>query len=148
MEKWRIEFLEKMHDERADYKSMIDFCCDSLVLNNYIQKELEQAGFYFDTYCGDYYAYYNADGDEITREKFEELEELGEDCKEYIDDIYQQFIISAQDADRLRDYTNELVLYCEQLDLYLLCVKHWGTAWNGVSANWKDVSEMADEEDE
>ena len=148
MDKWTIEFLEKLHDERTDYKSMIDFCCDSLVLNNDIQKELEQAGFYFDTYCGDYCTYYNAKGEEITREEFDRLEDLGEDCEEYFDDIYQQFIINDTDAERLSKYTNELVLYCERLDLYLLCVKHFGTMWSGVSANWKDISEMTSGEDD
>ena len=147
MDKWTVEFLEKLHDERADYKSMIDFCCDSLVLNNDIQKELEQAGFYFDIYCGDYTEYYDKDGNEITQEKFEELEEQGEDVEEYQKDIYQQYIISERDAERLEKYTNEIVLYCEQLDLYLLCVTHFGTMWSGVSANWKDISEMTSEED-
>jgi hypothetical protein len=34
----------------------------------------------------------------------------------------------------------------DDLDLYLLCVKHWGTAWCGVSANWKEIEDKEEEE--
>ena len=51
------------------------------------------------------------------------------------------FIISDSDAERLSEYTNELVYYCEPLDLYILGVTHFGTPWSGVSANWKDDSD-------
>lgn len=141
MDKWTKEFLERMKKERASYSEMIDFCCDSLVLNNDIQKELEQAGFCFDIYCGDYSEYYDEDGKEITSKKFEEMYEMGVDVEECPKEIYQQYIISDRDAERLEEYTNELVLYCEKLDLYLLCVTHFGTAWQGVAANWKEPTE-------
>ena len=60
-----------------------------------------------------------------------------EESEEYFD-VFQYFIIGQQDAERLEEYTNELVYYCEELDIYLLGVCHFGTPWNGVSANWKD----------
>ena len=61
--------------------------------------------------------------------------------KVYYYDVYQYFIIGSGDAERLKEYTNELVYYCEDLDLYILGVCHFGTPWNGVSANWKDEIE-------
>ena len=111
------EVLETLKKTRKDYRAMIDFCCDNLVLNNDIMPTLISSGFEFDIYCG-------ADYDE---EDF------------YYDyDVYQNFIISSGDAERLSEYTNELVYYCEDLDLYILGVCHFGTPWNGVPANWKD----------
>lgn len=115
----RNEFLQELKTERTSYKDMIDFCCDDLILNNCIVNELSGKGFYFDDYCGSIY---------------------DEECDEY-DDIYQFFIINDSDAERLAKYTNEYVMYNDDLDLYILCVTHYGTMWSGVPANWKDSIE-------
>ena len=40
--------LERLKETRTTYKEMIDFCCDNLVMNNYIIRELSAKGFYFD----------------------------------------------------------------------------------------------------
>lgn len=137
------EFLQELREKRQTYRDMIDFCVDSMVMNNYIVKELEAKGFYFDIFCGDYSTYYNKDGEEITREEYEELCENDEECEEVYDDIYQYFIINR--ADLLEEYTNELVIYNEDLDLYILCVKHFGTSWDYVSADWREEpKEMED----
>ena len=53
-------------------------------------------------------------------------------------EVFQYFIINDSDAERLSEYTTELVYYCEPLDLYILGVTHFGTAWGGVPASWKD----------
>lgn len=50
---------------------------------------------------------------------------------EYID-VYQYYIISSQGASILQDYTNEIVWYNEELDLYVWGVTHWGTSWDYV----------------
>ena len=110
------EVLERLKETRKDYRAMIDFCCDDLVLNNDIMPALISSGFEFDIYCG-------TDYDEE------------DDC--YLD-VFQYFIINSGDAERLSEYTNELVYYCESLDLYILGVTHFGTPWNGVPASWKD----------
>lgn len=121
---------------------MIEFCCDSLILNNYLVQELQKNDVYFDTYCGDECYYYNEEGEEITREEYEE----NGGSEEYID-IYQYYIISSLDAERLAEFTNELVIYNEDLDLYILCVTHFGTAWFGVPANWKEPNEEEQKND-
>lgn len=36
------EFLKELKEERTTYKDMIDFCCDSLILNNDIIGELSK----------------------------------------------------------------------------------------------------------
>ena len=70
-----------------------------------------------------------------------------EESDEYVD-IYQQYIITSQDAERLAEYTNEIVVYNDELDLYLLCVTHFGTMWSGVPSNWKSLEELEAEEED
>lgn len=113
------EVLKKIKEERKSYKSMIEFCCDSLIPNNEIIEKLLNGGFEFETFCGQ-------DFDEET---------------EVYKDIYQYYLIGEEDAYMLKIYTNEIVYYCEKLDLYLLAVTHFGTAWDYISANWKDEEE-------
>ena len=80
-----------------------------------IEPELSAKGFYFDDYCGSRY---------------------DEENDEYVD-IYQQYIITSQDAERLAEYTNEIVFYNETLDMYVLGVTHWGTSWDYVLTDIK-----------
>lgn len=120
------DFLKQLKEERKTYKSMIEFCCDDMILNNYIMPELTKNGFYFETYCGEDY----------------------NEEEDYFEDIYQYFIIDGQDAERLSTYTNEIVYYNEELDLYILGVTHCGTGWDYVPSNWKDINEEDEEESE
>lgn len=99
-----------------DYHHMVDWCCgdNRYIIHHCIKERMEKAGYYFDIYCGNEY---NEDGD----------------CKE----IYQYYIITERAAEAFGRFTNELVIYNEDFDIYLLCVTHWGTDWDYVSANWK-----------
>ena len=108
------EFLNKLKEDKPTYLDMLNYCCNNRIINNNIYEELSKKGFYFDIYCGDF------------------NEEDGTPKE-----IYQYYIIHEYDAKCLADFTNELVLYCENLDIFLLCVTHYGTHWSGVSANWK-----------
>lgn len=47
-------------------------------------------------------------------------------------EIYQYFIISSAGAEILQDYTNEIVYYNEELDMYVWGVTHYGTSWDYV----------------
>ena len=47
-------------------------------------------------------------------------------------EIFQYFIIDSNGADILSRYTNEFVYYCEELDIYIWGVTHWGTSWDYV----------------
>ena len=43
----RKDFFENLKAERTSYKEMIDFCCDNLIMNNDIIKELSAKRFLF-----------------------------------------------------------------------------------------------------
>lgn len=61
----------------------------------------------------------------------EEIEEL-ENEEEYPPEIFQYFIIDDNGARILEDYTNEIVFYNSELDMYVWGVTHWGTSWDYV----------------
>ena len=119
----RKELFKTIKNGRDSYKKMVEFCADSMILNNDIIPALQAKDFYFDFFCG-------SDYDEE------------EDC--YID-IFQYFIIDYSAAERFAEYTNEIVMYNEELDLYILCVTHCGTGWDYVPANWKSEEEFEEE---
>ena len=54
----------------------------------------------------------------------------GEDDEYY--DIYQFYIISDAGYRFLRDYTDELVYYNDEIDVYLWGITHFGTSWDYV----------------
>lgn len=134
MEQYQKDFLNELREKRTTYAEMIDFCCENCLLNNEIVPELEKSGFYFNNFCGSIERFFNENGDEITEDEFNE----SENAYIHYDDVYQYYIISERDAERLADFTNEVVIFSEELDLYILCVTHCGTAWSGVPSNWKD----------
>lgn len=148
MKQYIKDFLNEQKEKRPTYKDMIDFCCDSMILNNYIIQETEKSGYYWEMESGSDCYYTDANGDYITEEEYYQKEEAGEDVYQGYEEIYQYFIIGSQDAERLEIYTNEIIFYCEALDLYILGVTHWGTAWGGVPANWKEPEEENEEEAE
>lgn len=139
---FKKEFLKELREKRESYKAMIEFCCDSLVLNNDIMSELSKNDYYFDIFCGSDRDFLNANGDYISEKEFYKLEEEGEEVEEVFTEFYQNYIISYSDAERLKEYTNEVVFYNEDLDLYLLAVSHWGTGWDYVPSNWKNLDEV------
>lgn len=47
-------------------------------------------------------------------------------------EVFQKYIISANGAEILEDYTDELVWYNEELDMYVWGVTHLGTSWDYV----------------
>lgn len=104
---------------------------DAVLANNIIPKTHDVCG-YWELENGDEARYYNDNGDEITREEYDEN---GGD-EEYID-VYQYFIISDNGAHILKDYTDELVWYNEELDLYVWGITHFGTSWDYVLTDIK-----------
>ena len=139
---FKKEFLKELKEKRKNYKDMIEFCCDDMILNNSIITELSNAGIYFDFYCGTDLYYIDNNGEIITQEQAEQMEL--DEYSEQFEDIYQYYIIDGQAADRFAEYTNEIVMYNDRLDLYLLCVTHWGTGWDYVPSNWKNIDEVED----
>lgn len=70
------------------------------------------------------------------KKQLEELEEL-EDLASSEDEVYQWYIISNNGASILKDWTNEIVYYNDELDLYLWGVTHYGTSWDYVLTDIK-----------
>ena len=84
----------------------------------------------------DYTEEERAELEERIEEIKEEIEEL-EAEEEYQPDIYQYYIISDNGAKILEDYTNEIVFYNSDLDMYVWGVTHWGTSWDYVLTDIK-----------
>ena len=55
----------------------------------------------------------------------------------YVYDVYQTYIISERGYDFLSRNTDEIVYYCEELDIYLCGITHFGTSWDYVLTNIK-----------
>ena len=55
-----------------------------------------------------------------------------EDEDGYYYEVYQYYIITYEGAHILKKYTDELVYYHEELDMYLWGVTHFGTGWDYV----------------
>lgn len=72
----------------------------------------------------DFWAY-DKDGNEVEAWSDEEYD------REYID-VYQEYIISEQGAKFLQEYTDEIVYYNSELDIYLWGITHFGTSWSYV----------------
>lgn len=49
--------------------------------------------------------------------------------------VFSDYIISRNGYVILRDYTDELVFYNEELDIYVWAVTHYGTRWDYVLTN-------------
>ena len=47
-------------------------------------------------------------------------------------EVYQYYIISNSGYSFLRDYTDEIVYYHEDLDMYVWGITHFGTSWDYV----------------
>lgn len=77
---------------------------------------------------------WNEKDEEALTDIIDDIEELSE---EHYHDIFQYYIISDAGAELLKDYTDEIILYCEELDINLWCVTHYGTSWDYVLTDIK-----------
>lgn len=62
----------------------------------------------------------------ITKDGWEQL------SGDYSEDIYQFYIITEYGAEFLMEYTDEIVFYNDELDMYLWGITHFGTSWDYV----------------
>lgn len=69
--------------------------------------------------------------------ELESGEEEDEDGDFY--EIYQYYIVADYGARFLADFTDEIVFYNEQLDMYLWGITHFGTSWDYVLTDVKLV---------
>lgn len=47
-------------------------------------------------------------------------------------EVFQWYIVSSSGAEMIQEYTDEILYYHEELDIYLWGVTHWGTGWDYV----------------
>lgn len=85
----------------------------------------------------DYYTLSKIVGDNILNNSI--IEETGyENWEMYsgyfgeYQDVYQYYIITYSGAKFLEDYTDEIVYYNDQLDMYVWGITHFGTSWDYV----------------
>ena len=80
------------------------------------------------------YWYEDDDGNTLTEE---EADELGWENVNQIDhDIYQYYLIDDMLARSLINHTDNIVMYSDKLDLYVLGVTHCGTGWSYVAEDF------------
>lgn len=60
---------------------------------------------------------------------------------EFDEMIYQDYIISEYGYKFLAEYTDEIVFYNENLDIYIWGITHFGTSWDYVLTNVRLVGE-------
>ena len=107
---------------------------DSLLLCNDIPKVDELL--WDNVEGGELYNYYDEDGNEITKEEYDELGwESG--ANEQMRDIYQYYLINESLADMLKEHTDNIVFYSDKLNLYVLGVTHFGTGWSCVAEDFR-----------
>ena len=53
--------------------------------------------------------------------------------------VYQDFIISPEGYEFLKEFTDEIVYYNDYLNVYIWCIDHYGTSWDHVLTNLKLV---------
>ena len=68
------------------------------------------------------------DKQEESANKIEEFEAYQDEFPE----AYQYYIVSDYGARMIMDYTNDLLWYNDELDMYVWGVTHWGTSWDYV----------------
>ena len=109
-----------------DYRTLACVVGD-LILNNRLMTFEE---FYWELVSGqDQYAV-DKDGNECDPDS--------DECYGvYVYDVYQTYIISEKGYDFLSRNTDEIVYYCEELDIYLWGIAHFGTSWDYVLTNIK-----------
>lgn len=142
------EYGQEHH--RVDYRTLAK-AFDAVLANSLVEKtgwenwETEN-GFmeYAEDSEGNEYSY--SEAQDRIEELREEQEELDEDSERYAEieedircledirysEIFQYFIISHSGAEILKEYTDEIVMYNSELDLYVWGVTHFGTSWDYV----------------
>lgn len=113
-----------------DYKCLAE-CVEHMILNNTL---ITIEADYWELYSGTDKRYYNSNGDEISEDEYFDSEE---ECDFNYLDVFQYYIIPEYAAEFLKEYTDEIIYYNEQLDVYLWGITHFGTSWDNVLTDIK-----------
>lgn len=130
---------EEKRTGKASYKTVFDrFIQEGFLCNNI--RDIDTS-IWENISVGDLYYYIDKDGNERTREEYEN-DETGEIYEEAAD-IYQYFLcnLSKLDIEELQELEEEnkdnsiILSYSDLLDCDVLMVTHWGTSWDYVLTN-------------
>lgn len=72
----------------------------------------------------------------LTPEREYYLEDENDPDSQIYYDIYQYYFIDNELASLLADWSDEILFYDEETDLYIWGVTHFGTPWEGVPFHW------------
>ena len=115
-----------------DYRTLAStFEC---ILNNQIMKATTINGDEWYLENGSDVQYYDTEKEMYI--DYEDIEEW-DHIEEYYSEIFQYYIIDNNGARILKEYTDELVYYNEELDMYIWGVTHFGTSWDYVLTDIK-----------
>lgn len=137
-------------NHRVDYRTLAK-AFDAVLNNNIVSatgwenwETVNGYNEYAEDSDGNEYSY--SEAQDRIEELREEQEELDEDSERYTEieedircledirysEIFQYFIISDNGAEILKEYTDEIVLYNSELNMYVWGVTHYGTSWDYV----------------
>lgn len=116
--------------KRITYRELADRV-GNLVLNNSVIEFAYKNSLRVEYENGSLTNYFDADGNEITEDEYSRLDDAYESDVE----IYQYYVISDSGAEYLKENTDEIVIYIDELDIYLWGITHFGTAWDGVECD-------------
>lgn len=111
------------------------------VLNNEIIEVANKHDMFFEPVNGRYD--YNDEIEELVEqleeldpdsEEYEAIEEQIEELENWVEpDIFQWYIIDEHGVNMIKNFApDEPLYYCEELDMYLWGVTHYGTSWSYV----------------
>ena len=116
-EKIERDFNNEYLYGNLSYSTLCDLCFESMILCNDIVN------------IEDYSIYDNM-----------EYERNENDEGEY-PDIYQWFIVEPDDYWFEQYKDNFIMTYSDKLNVWILCVDHWGTSWDYAATNVKIIEE-------
>ena len=114
-----------LQHNRVDYRTLAQ-AFDAVLCNEIIPATAYKVG-EWECVNGSECWYYDEDGNEISRDEYDE-NGGDEECR----DFYQYYIISPGGYNILSSYTDETVWYNDELDMYVWGVTHFGTSWDYV----------------
>lgn len=94
---------------------------------------------------GDFYDYYDDEGNEYTKEEYEN--DTDGKIYEQARDFYQYFIVNLNiSVDYIKEHYGDCVtlMYSDKLDNYILAVDHFGTSWSYVETSIKWTTNLND----